>query len=246
MRIPSDLVAEQIRKHRERLNLTREDLAQECAKLGAPELTAAAIINIEVGRKNPKTGRRRREVSVDELLVLAYAMAVPPLELVFPLVGTAEVMSPPNWQGGITPFLAWRWATGEEPPAHVQPDGKPYVDRSRIGEDGPTRFEAWRQVAHPIELNRRLLDETQAFMKAKGRLAYYAEMKMLEEEEAKHQVRVRQHHLEQMAGVLEEMMRAGVRTPAYDLETAEELRSTGLLSHPEVLPVIQPKEDQSE
>jgi hypothetical protein len=235
-------VAEQIRKHRERLGLSREDLAQECAKLGAPQLTAAAIINIEVGRKNPETGKRRREVSVDELLVFAYAMAVPPLQLMFPLVGAEEVLTPPCWNG-LPPYVAWRWATGEEAPSYVRADGKPYVDRSRIGTDGPTRFEAWRQVVHPVELNRRLTEEMLAFEKAKGRLAYFAQIEELDSEEAKHQVSLRRHHRGAMAMVLEEMMNAGVRTPAFDADTAAELRSLDILTHPEALQVIKPQEN---
>lgn len=242
----SDIVAEQIRSHRERLGLTREQLAAECRKLGAPGLSASAIVNIETGRRNPETNKRRREITVEELLVFSYALAVPPLQLLFPLAGMKEVPLPPEWKG-VHPFLAWRWAAGEEAPSYVRGDGKPYVDRSRIGENGPTRFEAWRQVAHPIELNRRLLDETRAFMKAGGRLAYYSEMNMLDAEEAQHQTLVRHHHLTQMAETLEEMMRAGVRTPAYDPETVEELRHTGLLAHPELLlNVINPQEEETD
>lgn len=241
-RRPSDVFADQIRKHRRRLDLTREQLAMECARLGAPQLTFAALTNIETGRVDPETKLRRREVTVEELFVIAYALAVPPLLLLFPLAGVDQVPLPPEWNG-VHPFLAWRWATGEEAPSYVRGDGQPYVDRSRIGDNGPSRFEAWGQVLNPIELHRRLLTETQGLMKADGRIAYYDEIKELDSEEAKHQFRVRQHHLTQMAETLDAMMSAGVRTPAYSPEMVAELRATGLLFHPEALPVIEPQGD---
>lgn len=72
----SDTVATRIRAHRERLGISREELASRCAQHGRPALTAAAIINIEVGRPNPKTGVRRREITIDELAVFEQALGV--------------------------------------------------------------------------------------------------------------------------------------------------------------------------
>lgn len=237
MHTPSDVVADQIRKHRERLGLSREALAQECEKLGAPQLTTAAIINIETGRPNPTTGRRRREVSVDELLVFAYALGVPPLLLVFPVGRVADVPAPPHWQG-MNPMLAWRWAMGDEAPSRMKPDGLPYADRSRIGEGGPTRYEAWRQVVHPLTLHRRLTEEVAAMNKAARMLNYREKVGEGNSEEAGHLARVRQHHLMQVAGTLEEMMNAGFSVPSYMPDIADEIKATGVLSHPEALPVI--------
>lgn len=78
----SDVVADLIRHHRNRLGLKRQELAERCAELGASKLTIAAITNIETGR--PSGGVRRREISVDELLVLACALHVAPVDLLVP------------------------------------------------------------------------------------------------------------------------------------------------------------------
>lgn len=68
--------------------MTRDDLAAACAKRGYP-LTSATIANIETGRRDPADRRRRREVSVDELVMLADVLNVAPVLLVFP-VGHAD------------------------------------------------------------------------------------------------------------------------------------------------------------
>ncbi|WP_326826439.1 helix-turn-helix domain-containing protein [Streptosporangium sp. NBC_01756] len=245
MHTPSDLVADQIRKHRERLGLSREDLARECKKLGAPQLTAAAIINIEVGRRNPQTGKRRREVSVDELLIFAYAMAVPPLQLMFPVGRVDEAPVPPAWSM-VNPMLGWRWAAGEEAPSSLRADGLAHVDRSRIGENGPTRYEAWRQVVHPVKLYHRLTDEVLLLKKATNRMLYLERIGEVESEEGKHVAQLRQHHLTRVAEALEEMMTAGYSVPAYDQGTVEEIQSTGILTHPEALPVLGDQGDVGE
>ncbi len=59
---------------------TAKDLAVNCAMWGAPEITAAVVANIETGRRG-SDGVRRRDVSVDELLVLAYVLEISPSDL---------------------------------------------------------------------------------------------------------------------------------------------------------------------
>jgi transcriptional regulator with XRE-family HTH domain len=71
----SDLVAIQVKQLRGRRGLTVKDLAGRCRALGAEELTANVLTNIEV---------RRRDVSVDELFVLALALDAAPVHLLTP------------------------------------------------------------------------------------------------------------------------------------------------------------------
>lgn len=71
----SDMVAEQVRRLREERGMRRLDLAEKCAALGWPALTEGALGNIETGRRG-EDGQRRREVTVDELFVLAEALDV--------------------------------------------------------------------------------------------------------------------------------------------------------------------------
>jgi transcriptional regulator with XRE-family HTH domain len=224
---PSDVIADQLRKHRARLGLTREQLAEECARLGADHLTFAALTNIETGRRDRTTGRRRREVTVDELEVLAHALAVPLLLL--PTI-------PP--EPAVHPRMAWKTATGAEPPVRVHTDGKPYADRSTIGPNGPTRLEAWRAVVRPIELYQQLSDETQHMIKATGRLTHLDQVKQGHSSEAQHLREVRQHHLTEMATLIETMMDSGIRTPAYDSKTARDIIETGLLTRPDALQAL--------
>jgi len=82
--------------------------------MGAPQLTAASLGNIERGQdKGAK--RRRRDVTVEELMVLARALGVPPLLLMVPLDAGKE-------QVELVPGEAWyvwdaaKWVTGEAYP----------------------------------------------------------------------------------------------------------------------------------
>jgi transcriptional regulator with XRE-family HTH domain len=84
MPTPSDVVAGRVRQVRRKRGLTVAQLAQRCAELGMPGLTEQAIYNLEAGRAD-KQGRRRRSVSVDELLALAAALNCAPIHLLVPL-----------------------------------------------------------------------------------------------------------------------------------------------------------------
>ena len=77
------MVAVRIKEVRTRRGLTAAQLAIRCAGVGRPDLTASAISNIETGRRD-NTGRRRRDVTVDELLALAKALQVSPVHLLVP------------------------------------------------------------------------------------------------------------------------------------------------------------------
>ncbi|MFY1656897.1 helix-turn-helix domain-containing protein [Micromonospora sp. WMMD1274] len=106
----SDVAADQIVRLRKRLNLTREQLAARCAELGYPALTGPALANIETGRRKGD-GVRRRDVSVDELAVLAQALQVPPLLLLFPVGVTESVDVLPS--RSFDTWWAAKWFTGE-------------------------------------------------------------------------------------------------------------------------------------
>jgi transcriptional regulator with XRE-family HTH domain len=80
---PSDVVAARISALRKRRKWNLKRLAAECAYYGADRLTENVLENIEYGRRG-KDGHRRRDVTVDELLVLAAALGVPILALLLP------------------------------------------------------------------------------------------------------------------------------------------------------------------
>ena len=119
--MPSDVVADRVVELRRSAGLTRDQLAARVEALGSP-LSPAALANIETGRRD-KDGRRRREVSVEELLVLAAALDVTPAALVVDLdADEAEVAE----QLRMFPVELLWWVTGGFPPGRDRTDRTPF------------------------------------------------------------------------------------------------------------------------
>ncbi|MFC4120381.1 hypothetical protein [Nonomuraea zeae] len=167
----------------------------------------------------------------------AHALAVPLLLLIFP-VGDLDRIPTIPLEPAVHPRTAWKTAIGAELPVRSGAEGMPYADRSAIGPDGPTRLEAWRAVARPIELYQQLSDQTDLMIKATGRLTYLERVNQSESREAQHVREVRQHHLNEMAMLRETMVDSGIRVPSYDPQTAQEIIETGLLTCPEAFPSL--------
>lgn len=95
--------------------MTREQLAEICADMGEPGLTAEVILNIEGRRVRGET--RYREVNSWELMVIARSLEVAPLLLLFPVgqVDTVPVPGPADPDNGrsATTLTAARWFSGE-------------------------------------------------------------------------------------------------------------------------------------
>lgn len=87
----SDVVGRQVKAYRTAAKMTREQVAERCSAYGWPSITAAVVNYIETGRPD-SAGNRRREVTADELVALAFVLDVPPLQLLAPL-------SDEPWQG---------------------------------------------------------------------------------------------------------------------------------------------------
>jgi len=105
----SGLIAERVRETRKLRGWKPAGLAARCAGLGAAGITENAIENIESGRRD-KDGRRRRDVTVDELLVLACALDVTPLYLICGLDDAAGVPVAPRLS--VTSLEARNWMQG--------------------------------------------------------------------------------------------------------------------------------------
>lgn len=110
----SDIVAMRIREARKALGWQVADLAARCADHGHPELTENVIENIEGGRRD-RTGRRRRDVTVDELRVLSDVLGFSPADVLDGLPpGTLGPMSVDELQNVISgleqaqSFLKWQ------------------------------------------------------------------------------------------------------------------------------------------
>jgi len=76
----SDVVAIRLKEARGRRGWTAEQLAEQCANRGAPKITTSVINNMESGRRD-REGRRRRDLTVDEVMTLAFVLDVAPIHL---------------------------------------------------------------------------------------------------------------------------------------------------------------------
>lgn len=83
MQRASDVVGAEVRAHRTRRRWTRAQLSERCADLGAGHITESVLVNIESGRRD-SGGVRRRDVTIDEVLILAEALGLSPERLYAP------------------------------------------------------------------------------------------------------------------------------------------------------------------
>lgn len=130
-------IAQQVRRYRKKQGLSAQGLADRTDELGFP-VPRNVIANLENGR--------REAVSITELLVLAGALNVPLLVLLFP-VGAVEAVEPTPGEH-VSPWEALRWASGE----------------SSLPSAAPDAYEELRQNATEIRLYReeaRLIQEWQ-------------------------------------------------------------------------------------
>jgi transcriptional regulator with XRE-family HTH domain len=127
---PTQVIALQVRAARKRRKWSAKQVADRCAEVGMDSLDRTTIANIETGR--------RQRIGVDEMLVLAYVLAVPPLDLLVPLSGADEVAVTPTVT--LPTAAALKWIEGHEPP----------MDSDRRAHD----VKAWREGSLPLALHR--------------------------------------------------------------------------------------------
>lgn len=216
-----DVLAAQIRRHRERLGMNRHELAAECARLGRPDITYAVIVTIETGRADGKS-KKRRPVTVDELLVFGLALATPPLLLLLPLGSEQTVPTVPAADPR-DPHTVWQWMTGEATPTLDGPlDGR-YVPSSRqIAGTGQTWAAAWATAAYPVSLYPELARRRDTAHKTRLRAALdpSAQTEYVD-------------RLDELAQIVNDMHRASLTVPDLPTELAEDLKRLGLLDHPD-------------
>jgi transcriptional regulator with XRE-family HTH domain len=114
--------------------MSAQQLAEACGKLGM-EIPRAVLANLENGR--------RATVSAAELLVLAEALSVPPLLLLFPLGHADEVEALPNRRDA--PHVAAKRFIGEN------------------GSDAPGVYDLFQNHEH---YSRRFMESYRATVKA--------------------------------------------------------------------------------
>lgn len=102
-------IAGEIRRHRLAAGVSAQQLSDACARHGAV-IPRTVISNIENGR--------RTNISVSELLILARALGVPPVALIFPVGYVSEVEFLPEKESA--PLEAVDWFAGEGLPPGVK------------------------------------------------------------------------------------------------------------------------------
>ncbi|HVL84522.1 MAG TPA: hypothetical protein VM367_09610 [Pseudonocardia sp.] len=105
------MIADSVRHYRKRRSMSAQDVANACSGLGYASLTRGVIANLETGARD--------SITVGEWLILAAALQVPPLLLLFPVGRRAEVEVLPDTT--VSPWAALNWTehgrlTGVEEP----------------------------------------------------------------------------------------------------------------------------------
>ncbi|MEU7164991.1 helix-turn-helix transcriptional regulator [Streptomyces morookaense] len=157
----SEVVAERVQELRKRQGLTAKDLAERCRLIGALGLTASVIANIESGRRDLQ-GRRRRQVTLEEWLILAQALHVAPIHLMVPVDDNARfelTPEPPTPPHGLNREGAgWvrEWIRGEAPLSFTNER----IYRAEVpAEEWKSRE---RRQQEGLEVNKKLLEAFEA------------------------------------------------------------------------------------
>ncbi|MEU6874667.1 transcriptional regulator [Streptomyces sp. NPDC046751] len=97
-------VAAEVRRRRRELGWSAQDLADKCEEMGHP-IPRNVIANME--------SRRRSNLPLVDVMVLAQALNTPPICLIYPVGYVDDVQRLPL-QDSTSPLDALRWFTGEE------------------------------------------------------------------------------------------------------------------------------------
>ncbi|MGY1641048.1 helix-turn-helix domain-containing protein [Geodermatophilus sp. SYSU D00703] len=131
------MVAAAVRRARKHRGWSAQEVADRCAAAGMPSLDRSAIANIERGR--------RQRIGVDEWLVLAYVLGVPPVTMLVGFVGQPQAEIARNVTVGTEQAL--RWLLGEMPPP--VPGGG--VRDSAAWSEASSPLFSWREVWAKID-----------------------------------------------------------------------------------------------
>jgi transcriptional regulator with XRE-family HTH domain len=224
-RRPSDVVAERVRRGRRELGWTLQQLAEECQRLGAEKLTVASLGNIERGTTE---SRKRRDVTVDEVFVLGYALGVPPLLMMIPL-GENEPLEITR-TAELHPHLAWQSSTGQGP---LSVTGG-FITR-------PKDSNRHLQVIYNFD---DLREAQEAFVNAAARLRVAEQHASAESiAGARDSFAARDavaDALPPFAQAVEAIMQRGLDVPAYAPEIVAALQESGIITEPARLKVYEP------
>jgi transcriptional regulator with XRE-family HTH domain len=240
----SDFVGVRIREIRQERGWTAQDLAVKCAEVGATEITAAVIANMETGRRDAD-GRRRRDVTIDETLALAYALEVPPVFLFVPLNGNEQLQVTAKVE--MDAVFAAAWADGDDVAmGYLFGDTAPRTDEER------TRWAKWRRAARPLQLLRDLWFQADMMVRTEtGRGARDLSgveradrIKFLADIELRHRDKDFRGYTERIAPLIDWLASLGFMPPQMPPSIVEEIRSRDLLQVATPDELLPPAEEQ--
>lgn len=140
-------VAREVRRHRQAKGMSAQQLSDRCAAIGMP-IQRSVLANLESGR--------RTTVTIAEIIILAAALEVPALALVFPAGYEKTFEGLPGKSGGTYEWAFW--FTGEE--------ALPYEESEDIEKE---------LLAHPLnrarQIGRELIRHVDAFERYTERMA---------------------------------------------------------------------------
>ncbi|MFJ4672993.1 helix-turn-helix domain-containing protein [Kitasatospora purpeofusca] len=123
------LVADNLRRLREARGLSLRALAEQIRAVGG-SLSADAINKIENGRTFPAGSpqpKQVRRVDTEDLVVLADALNVSPLDLLLPPRANDEPFSITG-ERSVASRTAWQWALGQRPAVDGEPGGEDFEE----------------------------------------------------------------------------------------------------------------------
>lgn len=216
----SDIVGRRIRQLRGEFKWTREELAQECAKLGVA-ITPDVIVNIEMGRPDRKSGERRRDITADELVTLAYVLKTSPAALTLPEPGIRLAITP---NVAAEPEQIAEWFAGRQ-----WPSGLP-----------PAPFD--RNTAH-LRLFHAAWEAWEAY-KTADRAARWARESSDEDAAARHAAAA-EERVRDLARVVDAVIDAGLESPVLNPGIARMMVARHWVrARPDQLRVVHPEPDQ--
>lgn len=147
-------IAQEIRAWRDRREISGKELAARCAELGFP-IARNVIANIESGR--------RSGISVPELIVIAMALNVPPILLIYPIGRDKLVEIGPEHE--IAPWFAVKWFIADNRPPAELLGGRAEMDTAdamREWEEAAAVFTAYRRHDSLVRRYRYVRDDMMA------------------------------------------------------------------------------------
>lgn len=132
---PTKTVATRVRQYRTDRGWSARVLAEKCQEAGL-KWERDVVANLESGRRNM--------VTLDELLILALVLNVPPILLVTPLGTKDEQQVAPDVRA--KPWDVYRWFLGE------------IADPRGDGSATPETMSNWSKARQPIRLYQKLFD----------------------------------------------------------------------------------------